>query len=150
MEYKIVDEEFVRDHAAPKPEPRPAPRPQRRRRGPEFWASPRLHAVTPDVTLKQWDGVPPYAVVAFIGYLIALVLIFSNQIVPYCIENFAQPQNCAPIFDKVLPIVLAAIVAAPAISGAVRRMGGNRTAAQIFAVTALVMPPLILGWQALV
>ncbi|MCO8145959.1 hypothetical protein NHN26_12065 [Rhodovulum tesquicola] len=139
MEYKIVDEEFVR-------EVRPSPKRDRR----AFWASPRLHAVTPDVTLKQWDGVPPYAVVAFIGYLIALVVVFSNQIVPYCIENFANPQNCAPIFDRVLPITLAAIVVAPAISGAVRRMGGNRTAGFLFALTAVAMPPLMIGWHYLV
>ncbi|GAA0290972.1 hypothetical protein [Rhodovulum strictum] len=139
MEYKIVDEEFVR-------EVRPGPKRDRR----AFWASPRLHAVTPDVTLKHWDGVPPYAVIAFIGYLIALVLVFSNQIVPYCIANFAEPQNCAPIFDRILPIVLASIVVAPAISGAVRRMGGNRTAGFLFALTAVAMPPLMLGWHYLV
>ncbi|TCP43137.1 hypothetical protein [Rhodovulum marinum] len=146
MEYKIVDEDFVRDYETPAPEPKP----QKRRRASDFWAAPRLHAVTPDATLKQWDGVPPYAVVAFIGYLIALTLVFSNQLVPYCIENFAQPQNCAPIFDKILPIVLAAIVVAPAISGAVQRMGGNRTAGFVFALTAVAVPPLMLGWHYLV
>ncbi|TCO69210.1 hypothetical protein [Rhodovulum euryhalinum] len=142
MEYKIVDEEFVREV---RPEPK---RPHRDRKA--FWASPRLHAVTPDVSLKQWDGVPPFGIVAFIGYLIALTVVFSDQVVPYCIENFAQPQNCAPIFDRVLPIALAAIVVVPAVSGAVRRMGGNRAASQALAVTAVLMPPLILGWQLLV
>lgn len=139
MEYKIVDEEFVQ-------QVRPQPRRNRR----DFWSSPRLHAVTPDVKLGAWDGVPPYAVVAFIGYLIALALVFSNQIVPYCEANFAQPQNCAPIFERILPIALAAIVVAPAIAGAVRRMGGNRMAGLALAITAVLMPPLILGWHVLV
>lgn len=134
MEYKIVDEEpayTVPGRATAR-------------------VTPRLHAVTPEARLTQWDGVPPYAVMAFIGYLIALAVIFSGQIVPYCQAHFAQPQDCAPIFEKILPIALAAILLGPAVNGAVRRMGGNRATALVFALSVMVMPPLILGWHYLV
>ncbi|SIO29956.1 hypothetical protein SAMN05444722_1293 [Rhodovulum sp. ES.010] len=134
MDYTIVDEDFAQ------------PAPGRAR----ALVTPKLHAVTPEAGLREWDGVPSFGVVAFIGYLIALAVLFSNQLVPYCVENFAQPQNCAPIFDKVLPIALAAIVLGPAVNAAVRRMGGNRTSGLAFALTAMVMPPLILGWHYLV
>jgi len=110
-------------------------------------SKPALHAVTPNVNLNAWDGVPPYAVVAFIGYLLALTVLFSGQIVPYCEANFAEPQNCPAIFDKIIPVALAGIVLAPAIDGAVRRMGGNKATGFLFALAVTVVPALILGWK---
>ena len=109
--------------------------------------TPKLHAVTPEAKLREWDGVPPYAVLAFIGYLLALTVLFSGKIVPYCEATFAQPQNCVPIFDKIVPVALAAIVLGPAIGGAVQRMGGNRYSAFAFSVAVTVLPPLMLGWR---
>ncbi|NDK35166.1 hypothetical protein [Rhodovulum sulfidophilum] len=109
--------------------------------------SPSLHAVTPDVNLKSWNGVPPYAVWAGLGYLLVLAVIFSDQIVPYCEANFAQPQNCAPIFGKIIPIFVAGIILAPALAGAVQRMGGNKATGLAFSFAVAVVPPVMLGWS---
>ncbi|ARE40046.1 hypothetical protein RGUI_1905 [Rhodovulum sp. P5] len=128
MQMKLVDESFSADKPA-----KAADKP--------------FHAVTPNVNLKAWDGVPPYAVWAFFGYLLALAVLFSGQVVPYCEANFARPQNCAPLFEKIAPVALAGIVLAPAIGGAVRRMGGNRATGLAFALAVTVLPPLILGWK---
>ncbi|MBN2905683.1 MAG: hypothetical protein JXJ18_03120 [Rhodobacteraceae bacterium] len=127
MEYRVVDDNY--DYQEPA----------------KASATPRLHAVTPNVNLKEWDGVPPYAVAAFIGYLLVLAVLFSDQAVPYCQANFAQPQNCAPLFGKVFPVIIGAILLAPALGGAVRRMGGDKATALIFSFCVTVVPPLILG-----
>lgn len=66
MDYTIVDEDFAQ------------PAPGRAR----ALVTPKLHAVTPEAGLREWDGVPSFGVVAFIGYLIALAVLFSNQLVP--------------------------------------------------------------------
>lgn len=111
------------------------------------WDTPELHAVTPNVTLKYWNGVPPYGVWAFFGFLMLGAVLFSNQIVPYCEANFAQPQNCAPIFTKIFPIIIGLILLFPVVTGAARRMGGDRTTAQVFVFLAAFVPMMMLGWH---
>jgi len=134
MQYDVVDNP---DSFKTPPKPKSPPR-----KAHKVW-----HAVTPDPNLERWDGVPSYAVVAFVGYLLALAVLFSNQIVPFCQAHFAEPGNCVPIFDKIIPVALAAIILGPAIGGAVRRMGGNRTAALAFSFAVTVVPPMMLGWK---
>ncbi|MBK5932885.1 hypothetical protein C8N32_11916 [Rhodovulum imhoffii] len=99
---------------------------------------------------KQFDGVPPYSVMAFLAYLLILAVLFSDEIVPYCQKNFTQPGNCVPIFHTFFPLMIAAVMVAPALAGAMRWMGGNRTASFLFALAILVLLPLIVGWHYLV
>ncbi|MBK1636306.1 hypothetical protein [Rhodovulum adriaticum] len=111
------------------------------------WVSPELHAVTPDVKLKYWSGIPPYGVWAFFAFLMLEAVMFSDHLVPYCEANFAQPQNCAPIFTQIFPILIGLILLFPVVTGAARRMGGNRITAQAFVFLAAFVPTMMLAWH---
>ncbi|WP_132950645.1 hypothetical protein [Rhodovulum bhavnagarense] len=121
--------------------------PEAPRREASSWGTPDLHAVTPQVRLNHWNGIPPYAIWAFAAFLMLEAVMFSGQIVPYCEANFAQPQNCAPIFTKIFPLAISLVLLYPVVTGAARRMGGNRITAQVFVFLAAFVPLMMLSWH---
>lgn len=99
---------------------------------------------------RVFDGMIPYSLVAFFAYLLTVFVVFADRVVPYCERTFSQPSQCDPIFTTIFPIVVAAVIAAPVLKGAVNWLGGNRTVGFLFALSVILLPPLIVGWHTLI
>ena len=94
-------------------------------------------------------GAVPGWVVALLAYVLAVCVAGAPEIVPACEASFARPENCAPIFQRIMPIVVAGVLLIATVFGAQRALRGHGPTAALFLAATLIFLPLILVWQAL-